>query len=265
MNIIHGKTALVTGAASGIGRAIALGLAREGANLFIVDKDVPGLESARREIKAIGARCETAVCDLSKPAEIESLIQFYCVSGEHLDILVNGAGIGFHGHVEDMTDDQWQTLIAVNLQAPIQLIRGFLPKMIARSEAHIVNIASLAGLVAGRKTAAYQTSKFGLVGFTMAMRAEFSSRGIGVTAICPGIVHTPMVDQLIPGKFNRLRHFRGTAWTTANVVATKSITAIRKDKGIVVITPLAKIMWWLSRLSPSFVMWLARSHRRDAA
>ena len=124
-----------------------------------------------REIETIGANCKIAVCDLSQPEQIDALIRTYCGFGAHLDILVNSAGMGFHGFIEDMPDDQWQTLIAVNLLAPIHLVRRFLPIMTARPEAHIVNIASIAGLVAGRKMAAYQTSKFGLVGFTMALRA----------------------------------------------------------------------------------------------
>ena len=207
MDVIAGKNALVTGAASGIGRAIAVALAREGANLFIVDRDVINLEAIRREIESLGASCHVAVCDLSQPEQIVSLVRTYRASSDRLDILVNSAGLGFYGHAEDMSAGQWQSILAVNLLAPIDLVRQLLPMMIAQPQAHILNVGSLAGLVPARKMAAYQTSKFGLVGFTMALRAEYGSRGLGVTAICPGIVHTPMTEQLIPGKFKRLRHF----------------------------------------------------------
>ena len=262
MDVIAGKNALVTGAASGIGRAIAVALAAEGANLFIVDRNPLDLEAARREIERLGVSCHVAVCDLAKSEQIASLVRTYRASSDRLDILVNGAGLGFYGHAEDMSADQWQSILAVNLLAPVDLVRQLLPMMIAQRQAHIVNVCSIVGLVPARKVAAYQTSKFGLVGFTMALRAEYGSRGLGVTAICPGIVHTPMVDQLIPGKFKRLRYLRGVMWTSAEVVAARSISAIRKNTGLVVITPFARAMWGLSRLSPRFVVWLARAHRR---
>jgi 3-oxoacyl-[acyl-carrier protein] reductase len=169
-----------------------------------------------------------------------------------LNILVNNAGVTHRGPTHEMTGDQWNQVLAVNLMAPIQLVREFLPSL-RSNEAHILNVCSIFGLVSTRKAAAYQTSKFGLVGLSAALRAEYGSSRFGVTALCPGFVHTPLVDELDTEKLPAEWMF-----TELETIAAAAIRAIRRNKGVVVVTPLMRALWLLGRLSPAFVDWLNR-------
>lgn len=259
MKVIRGKKALVTGAASGIGRAIALALAGEGADLFLIDIDEAKLQATGREAENRGVAVETRVCDLTDPAQITAVADALLVAWGRLNILVNNAGIAYYGPTELMTAEQWNRLLAVNLLAPIQLVRELLPTLAAEDEAHIVNVCSIFGLVPLRKGAAYQTSKFGLVGFSAALRAEYGRPSFGVTALCPGFVSTSLTDMYATGAPDQKRH-KIPAWasTSAETVAASAIRAVRRNQGLVVISPTPRIVWWLTRLSPSLVSWLAR-------
>lgn len=261
MRIIRGKKALVTGAASGIGRAIALALAREGATLRLVDIDERGLAAVSDEVARLGVAATIVACDLSQSDQIEALVRNYSAANDRLDILVNCAGIGAYGRIENLSDDQWRSILAVNLHAPIQLIHSFLPLMTAQTESHVLNVCSIAGLIPMRKSTLYQTSKFGLVGFSIGLRAEFHGRGLGVTILCPGIVKTPFVERHIPNKFKKIRYLKGLTWSSAEFVAARAVNAIRNNRALVVTTPMARGSWWLYRISPWLGALLARSDR----
>src|SRR5947199_3289367 len=183
-------------------------------------------------------------------ALVESVLSAW---GE-LNILVNNAGVAHRGPTHEMTGDQWNQVLAVNLMAPIQLVREFLPTL-QSNEAHILNVCSIFGLVSTRKAAAYQTSKFGLVGLSAALRAEYGSSRFGVTALCPGFVHTRLVDELDTREAEKLPEWM---FTELDTIAAAAIQAIRRNKGIVVVTALMRALWLLGRLSPAFVDWLNR-------
>ena len=257
MKIIRGKKALVTGGASGIGRAVALALAKEGADLYLIDIDGNNLAITARETEQLGAAVLTHVCDLSDPKQITAAVHSLVSAWGRLDILVNNAGTVYYGPTQDMTAEQWTHVLSVNLLAPIQLVRELLPTLTAQAEAHIVNVSSIFGLVSMRKIAAYQTTKFGLVGFSAAIRAEFSRYGCGVTALCPGFVRTAMIKEFVTvgGEQQRI-----PSWmcTSAEKVADEAIRAIRKDRGLVVISPAARLLWWFARLSPGLLDWIVR-------
>jgi 3-oxoacyl-[acyl-carrier protein] reductase len=260
MKVIRGRKAMVTGAASGVGRAIALALAREGADLFLLDIDKPRLEAAAREAQRHGVEVVTAVCDLAQPAEVGAAVRAVLSGWGRLNILVNNAAVTYHGPTHEMSGEEWQRLMAVNLMAPIQLVRELLATLAAEDEAHVLNVCSMLGLVTLPKTAAYQTSKFGLVGFTAALRAEYGRPGFGITALCPGFVRTPIVE---PFMTNSRAGLLPWVWTSPERVAAKAIAAIRRNRGLVVVTPLARVMWWLTRLSPRLVDWLSREGWRQ--
>src|SRR5262249_7265241 len=139
-------------------------------------------------------------CDLSQPAQVSACVQDALSCWGALDILVNNAGVAYYGPTERMTPGQWDWLLQVNLRSPIQLTQELLPTLLHRPEAHILNVCSIAGLVAGRKLAAYPVSKFGLVGFSEALRAEYAHRGLGVTALCPGLVRTGLFQAAVSGQ-----------------------------------------------------------------
>jgi 3-oxoacyl-[acyl-carrier protein] reductase len=257
MQVIRGRKALVTGAASGIGRALALALAREGADLCLVDMDEANLAAAAREARACGVTVTTRVCDLTQSSQITATVRSVLSEGA-LNILVNNAGVAYYGATHDMTAEQWDRIVAVNLLAPIQLTRELMPTLLAQDEAHVLNVCSIFGLVPLRKGAAYQTSKFGLVGLSAALRAEYG-RDLGVTALCPGFVRTALLETFETGGPGQRRHVI-PAWLCASRenVAAAAIRAIRRDRGLVVISPAARLLWWLWRLSPGLLDWLTR-------
>lgn len=259
MRIIRGRKALVTGAAAGIGRAIALALAHEGADLVLIDIDSEKLDAVAEEARRDGVTVVTEICDLSQPAEISAAVKRVAAAGG-LDILINNAGLTYYGPTETMTAEQWRQIMAVNLSAPVQLTHELLPLLAAAEEAHIVNVCSMFAVAPWRKVAAYQTSKYGLLGFTLALRAEFEREHFGITALCPGFVRTALLD----GKAGERE---APAWisTTPETVAAKTITAIRRKRGLVLITPAAHFYWRLYRLAPGLVDWLLREgwRRRD--
>jgi 3-oxoacyl-[acyl-carrier protein] reductase len=260
MRTIRGRKALVTGAAAGIGRAIALALAREGADLFLIDIDAEKLQAVAEEARRVGVTVIADVCDLSRPAEISAAVKRLAAAWGGLNILINNAGLTYYGPTEAMTAEQWRQIMAVNLLAPVQLVHELLPLLAAAEEAHVVNMCSMFGVAPWRKAAAYQTSKYGLVGFTAALRAEFEREHFGITALCPGFVRTALLD----GNANERA---APAWisTTPEKVAAKTITAIRRKRGLVLITPAAHFYWRFFRVAPRLVDWLLREgwRRRD--
>jgi 3-oxoacyl-[acyl-carrier protein] reductase len=252
MQTIRGRKALVTGAASGLGRAIALALAREGADLYLVDQDEAKLHATAREAQVLGVRVLTRLCDLTRPAEISACVRSVLTAWGALGILVNNAGIAHHGPTHDMTVQQWDRLMAVNLFAPIQFVRELLPVLAAEDEAHILNVCSIFALVPLAKGAAYQVSKSGLVGLSAALRAEYG-RHIGVTALCP------LLDTFSAPAAGQERHFI-PAWMCASRerVATAAVDAIRRNKGVVVVGRAGRLLWGMQRFSPRLVEWITR-------
>ena len=259
MKTIRGRKAIVTGAGSGIGSAIAIALAREGADLCLIGRDEAKLKAAAAQAQSHGVEATTLVCDLTQPSEISAAVKTVLAQWPRIDILVNNAGVSYYGPTELMTTAQARQILSTNLLAPIQLIQELLPTFIAQRGAHIVNVSSIFGLVTMRKGAAYQATKFGLVGFSNTIRAEYWRTGIGVTVLCPGFVRTPMLDQYGTGAPGQQRHaIPGWASTTPEHVADVAIRAIRRNKGLVVITWSARVIWWLMRLSPGLFDWLMR-------
>jgi short-subunit dehydrogenase len=258
MKILRGTKAMVTGAASGIGRCIALALAKEGVDLCLIDIDKINLQMAAQEAKSLGVEVITKVCDLSQSSEIKNTVDFLLSTWDHLNILVNCAGVCHYGPTDAMNDAQWNRILSINLLAPIQLTRELLPTLAAQDEAHVLNVCSIYGLVTSLRVAAYQTSKFGLVGFSTALHAEYARRGFGVTALCPGIVRTPMINRLELDWANDGLSTPSWIGTSPEKVAAKALSAIRDNKGLVVITASARALWWLARLSPGLVQWLTR-------
>ena len=265
MKTIRGKKALVTGAASGIGRAIALALAREGADLFLVDIDALNLEAVAREVNNSRSRVIVAVCDLSRSDQITATVKACEAAFHGLDILVNCAGVVRHGLAEEATSEMWDAVMAVNLFAAIQLVRELTPSLLKQPESHILNVCSVLGLIPARKMMCYQTSKFALVGFSMALRTEFSAHNVGVTALCPGLVDTPMLE-MGPNWFRRSVSFGPLSLiVSAEAVAKSAIASILRNRALSVVSLGAKLLWWAYRFSPPLVLWLFRRKPRASA
>jgi short-subunit dehydrogenase len=263
MRTIRGKKALVTGAASGIGRAIALALARQGADLYLLDVNEANLSAVTDEARRYGVTVVKSLCDVACPDKVSAQIGEVLKVWDKLDILVNNAAVAYYGPTQRMTAEQWQRLLAINLLAPIQFTRELLPTLLEQPEAHIVNVCSIAGLVASGRLVAYHVSKYGLVGFSEALRAEFNRRGLGVTALCPGLVRTNLFQAAVSGREGRPMRIP-PAWMCASpeAVAYRAVQAILKNRGLVVVTPMARFLWYFKRLSPSLLSWISGLGKR---
>lgn len=263
MRTVCGKHALVTGAASGIGRAIALALADRGADLFLLDVDLPGLTEVAWQVRQKGVQVSVRCCDLAVPREISESVEALARSGRPVDVLVNNAGIAYYGPTHLMSAAERDRLLAVNLLGPIQLTCELLPSLIERSEAHVLNVSSIAGLVASARLAAYHVSKFGLVGFSESLRAEYGRRGLGVTALCPGLVKTDLFQTAMHGHRDKpLPKPPDWVCTSPERVARRAVRAILRDEGLVLVTPMAHVLWLLKRLSPGLLDYCQRFRRR---
>lgn len=185
-------TGIVTGAAGGIGRALALQLADRGCDVVLVDRDTTGLESLLAELttRHPDRQFDAHIADLSIREEVRALGRMLAERHPDTRLLVNNAGVALSGSFAQCSADDVDWLLAVNLQAPIDLVRALLPVLQRHHGSHIVNVSSVFGLVAPAGNVAYATSKFGIRGFTEALRAELAPSGIGVTCVHPGGIAT---------------------------------------------------------------------------
>lgn len=219
---MNGKRVLVTGAASGIGRATAVAAAREGAIVFLTDRNAALLDEAAAEISASGG-----VVGLARAADVTDLSAVRALADEvhaggSVDVVMNIAGISAWGTVDRLEHRHWQSMIDVNLMGPIHVIESFVPAMIRTGRGgHLVNVSSAAGLLGLPWHAAYSASKFGLRGVSEVLRFDLREHRIGVSLVCPGGVRTPLtetveiagIDQTGP-RFAKLQaHFRSRAVT----------------------------------------------------
>ncbi len=196
---LKGKTALVTGASSGLGVQFAKALARQGADLAIVARRIQKLEAVKAEIEAMGVACIALKCDVSNVEEIKRTVRDIKEHFGKIDILVNNAGIGMFGPAEEQSDALWQTMMAVNLNAVYYFAREVGKDMIARKYGKIINIGSIHSTVAmrGLPLSAYCTTKGGLLMLTKALANEWAKYNITVNAIGPAYFPSEMTQDII--------------------------------------------------------------------
>lgn len=190
------KRCLVTGAASGIGRATALRLAADGAELYLTDRDADGLERTVADALALGARVpEHRALDVADRAAVAAFAAGIHAAHPSMDVVMNIAGVSAWGTVDRLTHEQWDTMIAINLMGPIHVIEAFVPPMVAAGRGgRLVNVSSAAGLVALPWHAAYSASKYGLRGLSEVLRFDLARHRIGVSVVVPGAVRTRLID-----------------------------------------------------------------------
>lgn len=194
---LQGKIALVTGAGSGIGQAIALLFAREGARVIAVDVNNAGLQETSRKMAERDLVAEAMLLNVTDEAMVKAVVEQVLERFERVDLLLNIAGVGSTQTAVDTGLETWEWVFAVNVRGTFLLSKYFLPSMIQQGHGVIINMASVAGMVGLPNRAAYCASKAAVIGLTRAMAIDHVKQGIRVNAICPGTVDSPWVGQLL--------------------------------------------------------------------
>jgi len=190
------KVALVTGAAQGIGRAVALVLARNGADIVVSDINLEKAEETAKEIEGIGPKAMAIRVNVANPGDVEGMVDAVLERFGRIDILVNNAGIARDKLILRMTEEDWDAVLNINLKGTFNCTKAVVKQMSKQRSGKIVNIASVSGEMGNPGQANYSASKAGVIGFTKTIAREFAQRGINVNAIAPGYIQTPMTEAL---------------------------------------------------------------------
>ncbi len=196
MQQLKDKTAFITGGSRGIGKAIAIALAKEGVHIIITGRNEASLQQAQTEISKKGVKVMYAVMDVGKRGDVEKIIAGIIAKSAPIDILINNAGIGAFGNFLEMPPEKWEEIIQVNLLGVYYTTRAILPGMMERKTGDIINISSTAGEKGAAVTSAYSASKFGLLGLTESLMMEVRKHNIRVSALTPSTVATDMAIDL---------------------------------------------------------------------
>ncbi len=249
-----GSTAIVTGGGSGIGAALGAALVSAGATVVLADLDGPAAEKVAANLTGSGSARGVRL-DVTDAASVQALVDE--VVGEHgrLDLMFNNAGISLIGETQDLTLTQWDTIIDVNIRGVVHGVAAAYPVMISQGGGAIVNTASMGGLMAAGLLTSYVMTKHAVVGLSLALRSEAAAYGVGVTAICPAAVNTPILDK---GQFGRIRgrdyFLKGQGIrkpVDPDVLAARVLAAVVAGEALVVEPVQARMAYLLQRLAPA--------------
>ncbi|MDQ6771823.1 MAG: SDR family oxidoreductase [Candidatus Dormibacteraeota bacterium] len=244
---LEGKVAVITGGASGIGRACALAMAKRGADVLIADLNPIRMTATVVELRALGRRAAGIECDVSRDEDVERLAAEALGEMGRVDLLMNNAGVVLGGPMEQVPMKDWEWIVGINLLGPIRGVRAFLPHMLERGSGYIVNTASFAGLVAHNPlTIPYDTTKHGVVGLSAGLALYLRPRGIGVSVLCPGYVETNLpenyrfvgVDREAVGPARM-----PDAIVNAEAVAEKVVAAVEANRFLILSQPEHARIW----------------------
>ncbi|WP_441960115.1 SDR family oxidoreductase [Mycolicibacterium houstonense] len=256
----QGKRCLITGAASGIGRATALALAAHGAELYLTDRDEVGLAHTVSDARALGAQVPAhRALDISDYDQVAAFAADIHAAHSPMDVVMNIAGVSAWGTVDQLTHQHWRSMIDVNLMGPIHVIETFVPPMVrARRGGHLVNVSSAAGIVALPWHSAYSASKYGLRGLSEVLRFDLARNRIGVSVVVPGAVKTGLVqtvqiagvDREDPHVQKWVDRFAGHA-VSPEKAAEKILAGVRRNRFLIytssdirALYAFKRVAWW---------------------
>jgi NAD(P)-dependent dehydrogenase (short-subunit alcohol dehydrogenase family) len=252
-----GKVAIVTGGGSGIGAAIARALTGRGATVVIADIDDAGARTVAGEVKAASA----VAVDVRDSGAVADLVAQVAAEHGQLDLIFNNAGIAVGGMVDELTLEHWDRVIDVNLRGVVHGVHAAYPLMLRQGHGHIVNTASLAGLVPGPGLAPYAAAKHAVVGLSLSLRAEGASRGVRVSAVCPGFTDTPLLGRVNPdlpqtetgANAAALARLLGKLYQ-ADALAQDVLRGVARNRALIVAPRSARVAWRMARYAPGFTM-----------
>jgi NAD(P)-dependent dehydrogenase (short-subunit alcohol dehydrogenase family) len=247
------RTAIVTGGGSGIGASLGAALVAAGATVVLADVDG---DAAQKVAARLGGpkQVRGVTLDVTRAPDVEALVTQVVAEHGRLDLMFNNAGISLIGETEDLTLAQWDSIIDVNIRGVVHGVAAAYPVMIRQGGGHIVNTASMGGLMAAGLLTSYVMTKHAVVGLSLALRSEAVAHGVGVTAICPAAVNTPILDK---GEFGKVRgrdfFLKGQGIRKpidSNVLANRVLAAVARDEALVVEPVQARMAWRLQRILP---------------
>ncbi len=261
------RIAIVTGGASGIGRALGAALVRRGDVVVLADVDGDAAAEVAERLRAAGPGTATAVAvDVREADAVAALVDGTAERHGRLDLLFNNAGLGIGGPAEELTLAHWARTLDVNLRGVVHGVQAAYPLMLRQGHGHIVNTASLAGLLPMPGSAPYGTTKWAVVGLSLSLRAEGAARGVRVSVVCPGGVDTPILDKGMPADLppvpgietidarEVVTRLSGGRLYSADALAADVLRGIDRNRPVIVAPRQARVMWRLMRLSPSLVL-----------
>ena len=252
---LAGRRVLITGAASGIGRACAHAFAREGARLILADVNRDRLTKVRDEVWRAGAKCASMPCDLSREDDVLRLAVDVLDREGGVDVLINNAGIAYIGSFAETPATEWKRIYDINVLGMVSLTRALLPSMLADDRAKsIVNIASAAGFAPAAYMSAYAASKHAVVGLSEVLAMELEGSNVTVTIVAPGIINTPIKNSphgqsVGSDQMAKLQDFYTTRGSTAESVGRDIVRAVKSGALLLKTGKYASMMCWLMRLS----------------
>ncbi|MGA2525395.1 MAG: SDR family oxidoreductase [Smithellaceae bacterium] len=266
IRIFNDATAIVTGGASGIGKALAEELARRGCEVVLADLQIEKAQDVAAQIQTSGGRAKALKVDVTDFPSMERLVRETVESSGRLDYIFNNAGIAIGCTANHYSIEDWNKIIDINFRGVVNGIQAAYFIMIEQGFGHIINTASIAGLMPNPLGVAYGATKHAVVGLSKSLRVEAAQMGIRVSVLCPGVIRTPILQGGKYGKIlmnipnEKLRDM----WEkfkpmSPDIFAKKVLNAIAKNKAIIVVPSLWKLIWWLNRLSPTLGMYFAQN------
>jgi NAD(P)-dependent dehydrogenase (short-subunit alcohol dehydrogenase family) len=251
-----GRSAIVTGAGSGIGAALSRALVSAGASVVCADLDLSAAEKTVASVTGPGT-ARAVELDVTSAPDVAALVSDVAAEHGSLDLMFNNAGISIGGETQELTLDHWNSIIDVNIRGVVHGVHAAYPVMVGQRSGHIVNTASMGGLMAAGLLTSYVMTKHAVVGLSLALRSEAAAFGVGVTAVCPSAVDTPILDKGAVGRFHGRDYFlKGQGVRRPldpDVLAAQVLEAVAENRPLLVTPRTARIAWRIGRLSPSFV------------
>ena len=259
---VSGKVALITGGASGIGAALTTELAKGGAEVWIADRQIGPAQELAQHLSTGGARARAIELDVRDYTSFERVVAEVVERSGRIDYLFNNAGIGVVGEVDSYSLDDWNDVFDVNLRGVVHGIQAVYPVMISQHSGHIVNTASMAGLVTSVGQASYTATKHAVVAISKTLRVEAEGHGVNVSVLCPGVIRTPILSGGQYGRFSApgvsgadvLEMWEELCPLAPEVFAERALRAVLRGEAIIVVPRWWKALWYMERLSPALGM-----------
>jgi NAD(P)-dependent dehydrogenase (short-subunit alcohol dehydrogenase family) len=264
-SIFKGKVAIITGAGSGIGKALAEELAQRGAHVVISDINAGRIEKVAEGISHSAGKVTAFTLDVSDHVAVKKMIDDTVAAHSRIDYLFNNAGIAVGGPAKDFLLDDWRKVIDTNLYGVVYGVAVAYPIMVKQGFGHIINTASIEGLVPSFATASYITSKYGVVGLSNALRIEGAEHGVKISVVCPGYVSTAIFNDSKNINIDREILQEPPDWVgvTPEECSKTVLRGVERNEAFIVVTFFAKLLWVLNRISPGlFIRMMQRRYRK---